>query len=47
MEVWTNTARVREARKLNVELLLANHPTDCFTCEKNQICRLRELAAAV
>jgi len=47
MEVWTNTARVREARKLNVELLLANHPTDCFTCEKNQICRLRELAAEV
>ncbi len=45
MEVFTNTPRVREARKLNVELLLANHPKDCFTCEKNQICTLRELAA--
>lgn len=45
MEVWTNTSRVREARKLNIELLLANHPKDCFTCEKNQICDLRELAA--
>lgn len=45
MEIWTNTPRVREARKLNVELLLANHPTDCFTCEKNQICQLRRLAS--
>lgn len=45
MEVWTNTSRVREARKLNVELLLANHPKDCFTCEKSQICDLRELAS--
>ncbi len=44
MEIWTNTPRVREARKMNVELLLANHPTDCFTCEKNQICELRKLA---
>jgi NADH-quinone oxidoreductase subunit G/NADP-reducing hydrogenase subunit HndD len=45
MEVWTNTARVREARKLNVELLLANHPKDCFTCERSQNCDLRELAS--
>ncbi|HZL82512.1 MAG TPA: NADH-dependent [FeFe] hydrogenase, group A6 [Candidatus Deferrimicrobium sp.] len=45
MEVSTNTARVREARKLNVELLLANHPKDCFTCERSQNCDLRELAS--
>lgn len=45
MEIWTNTARVREARKVNVELLLANHPTDCFTCERNEDCDLRELAS--
>jgi iron-only hydrogenase group A len=45
MEVWTNTARVREARKLNVELLLANHPKDCLTCEMSQNCDLRELAS--
>ncbi|WP_243622534.1 NADH-dependent [FeFe] hydrogenase, group A6 [Candidatus Cryosericum odellii] len=45
MEVWTNTSRVREARKLNVELLLANHPKDCFTCERSQNCDLRELAS--
>ncbi|MCE5193478.1 MAG: NADH-dependent [FeFe] hydrogenase, group A6 [Candidatus Cryosericum sp.] len=45
MEIWTNTARVREARKINVELLLANHPTDCFTCERTENCDLRDLAS--
>ena len=44
MKVYTNTARVRKARRLIVELLLANHPTDCFTCESNQICELLKLA---
>ncbi|HLP04657.1 MAG TPA: 2Fe-2S iron-sulfur cluster-binding protein, partial [Paludibacter sp.] len=28
MEISTHTQRVAEARKLNVELLLANHPND-------------------
>ncbi len=27
-----------------VELLLANHPEDCLTCERSQICELRKLA---
>jgi len=44
MAVKTNTARIRRARKMNVELLLANHPEDCFTCDRNQICELRKLA---
>jgi len=44
MKVYTNTARVRRARRFIVELLLANHPTDCFTCERNQICELLKLA---
>lgn len=44
MKVETNTHRVRKARRMLVELLLANHPEDCFTCERNQICELRELA---
>ena len=29
LEVMTNTAKVREARKGVVELLLSNHPADC------------------
>jgi iron-only hydrogenase group A len=44
MEIFTNTARVREARKLNLELLLAGHPKDCLVCERNQSCELRKIA---
>jgi len=44
MNVKTNTARVRRARKMIVELLLANHPEDCFTCDRSQTCELRKLA---
>ncbi|RKY41151.1 MAG: ferredoxin [Candidatus Omnitrophota bacterium] len=44
MEVRTNTSRVRRARKLIVELLLATHPEDCFTCERSEDCELRKLA---
>ena len=44
MKVKTNTARIRRARRMIVELLLANHPEDCFTCDRNQICELRKLA---
>lgn len=44
MVIGTNTSRVRKARRMIVELLLANHPEDCFICERNQICELRKLA---
>ena len=43
-EIFTRTERVRDARKTNLELILANHPKDCFTCDRNQNCELRELA---
>ncbi|MDL2259839.1 [FeFe] hydrogenase, group A [Deltaproteobacteria bacterium OttesenSCG-928-K17] len=44
MVVKTNTQKVREARKLVVELLLANHPKNCLTCDRSQNCELQELA---
>ncbi len=44
MEVFTNTPRVRNARRLNLELLLAGHPKDCLVCDRNQSCELRKLA---
>jgi iron-only hydrogenase group A len=44
MEIFTNTSRVREARKLNLELLLAGHPKDCLVCDRNQSCELRKIA---
>ncbi|HPZ63570.1 MAG TPA: 2Fe-2S iron-sulfur cluster-binding protein, partial [Halanaerobiales bacterium] len=34
MKVSTRNARVRKARKMNLELLLANHPDDCLGCDR-------------
>ncbi len=44
MKVFTNTPRVLSARKLIVEVLLANHPDDCLYCERNKNCELQNLA---
>ncbi|MHB0869314.1 MAG: 2Fe-2S iron-sulfur cluster-binding protein, partial [Chloroflexota bacterium] len=45
MEVRTNTPRVRASRKVNLELLLSNHPFECPTCARNRNCELRALAS--
>ena len=45
IEITTNSPRIRESRKTNVELLLANHPKDCLSCLRNQNCELQEIAA--
>jgi NADH dehydrogenase/NADH:ubiquinone oxidoreductase subunit G len=42
MVVRTNTDPVMEARKTILELLVANHPLDCLTCEKLGDCALAE-----
>lgn len=44
MEVLTNTKKVREARRVNLELLLSNHDRKCLTCARNQSCELQKLA---
>jgi len=44
MVVYTESPAVVEARKTNLELLLANHPEDCLTCNKNGECRLQQYA---
>lgn len=44
MVVWTESARVAKARRTVLELILANHPLDCLTCEKNGDCRLQDYA---
>ena len=44
MEVITNSARVREARKTNVELILSQHHTDCPTCVRSGNCSLQKIA---
>ncbi|WP_432661799.1 NADH-dependent [FeFe] hydrogenase, group A6 [Wukongibacter baidiensis] len=44
MEVRTDTLRSITARRMAVELLLSNHPNECFTCPKNLECELQALA---
>ncbi|MDA3845825.1 MAG: NADH-dependent [FeFe] hydrogenase, group A6 [Vallitaleaceae bacterium] len=42
--VETRSQRVREARRIVVELMLANHDQTCTTCDSNGTCELRQLA---
>jgi NADH-quinone oxidoreductase subunit G/NADP-reducing hydrogenase subunit HndD len=44
MEVLTHSPKVRNARKVIVELMLANHPQDCLICARNQNCELQAMA---
>ncbi len=43
MEVFTNTEKVRKARKTVLELTLSNHDRKCLTCVRNQNCELQKL----
>lgn len=42
MVIFTESEQVVEARKMVLDLLLANHPTDCMICEKTGDCRLQD-----
>ncbi len=44
MEIHTNSANVRSARKHIIELLLSEHNADCTKCFKNGNCELQTLA---
>jgi NADH dehydrogenase/NADH:ubiquinone oxidoreductase subunit G len=44
MVVQTQTGKVRKARKTILELLVANHPLDCMTCQKMGDCSLAQYA---
>ncbi|HOP85299.1 MAG TPA: NADH-dependent [FeFe] hydrogenase, group A6 [Syntrophorhabdaceae bacterium] len=44
MKVYTNTERVRQARRFSVEMILSNHPMDCLTCPRNLNCELQKVA---
>lgn len=47
MVVRTNTAKVRDARRTVLELLLSDHEGDCRTCSRGGDCELEELAHAL
>ncbi|HCO47940.1 MAG TPA: ferredoxin [Spirochaetaceae bacterium] len=44
MKIRTASPRVLNARRMAVELLLANHPADCLSCIRSGSCELRTLA---
>lgn len=43
MEIFTNTPKVREARKTNLELVLSTHKKECLSCIRSQSCELQKL----
>lgn len=43
MKIKTNTKKAREARKLVLELILADHNQECLTCVRNSNCELQDL----
>lgn len=47
MDIKTNSIKAINFRKMNLELLLSNHPKDCLVCNKNGRCELQSLAAAL
>ncbi len=44
MEVFTNTLKVRRARRTNIELMLSQHRTNCPTCNRSGTCQLQKIA---
>lgn len=44
LKISTDTPLIQQARRLNLELILARHPLDCMTCEKDGDCILQNLA---
>ena len=44
LEVQTESEKVQKARRINLELLWADHAGKCATCKKNLMCELQKLA---
>lgn len=44
MKVQTETDALNKARRMVVELLIADHPADCLTCSADQQCELQKVA---
>lgn len=43
MEIFTNTPRVYDARRTNIELILSEHKYECAVCTRNNNCELQDL----
>ncbi len=44
IEILTNTPRVKQARKLNIELVLSAHEKKCLSCVRSTSCELQDYA---
>lgn len=44
MEIITESENISRARRINLELLWADHAGKCATCKKNRLCELQKLA---
>ena len=47
MVIRTNTPRVRDARRINMHLLLSQHRSDCTACIRSGNCELQTMARAM
>lgn len=43
MEIYTDTDKVKNARIKNLELILSSHNKTCFSCTRNNSCKLKDL----
>ena len=43
LEVMTNTKKVRDQRRVTLELLLSTHEKKCLSCIRNKSCELQSL----
>lgn len=44
MVIHTESPAVNKSRRITMELIMANHDSDCLACAKNQTCELQKVA---
>ena len=44
MKVITNSPRLRRTRRINIEMILSDHATDCAACVRSGNCTLQTIA---
>jgi NADH-quinone oxidoreductase subunit G len=47
MHIHTNSLKVREARRTNIELILSQHRINCPACNRDKSCQLKKIANSI
>ena len=47
MAIRTNSVKVREARRTNIELILSQHRINCPACNRDKSCQLKKVANSI